>query len=169
MKIKWARINRQTHYWLSGLIALPILIVIITGILLILRKDIAWIQPPSMNGQGRIPTIPFSLVLQTSQTVPSANIQTWDDISKLDVRPKKGIIKVRAKNRWEIQLDHQTANILQVAYRRSGLIESIHDGTFFNRGVSLGVFLPSAIILLILWITGMYLFIKTMLNKKKRS
>jgi hypothetical protein len=29
-------------------------------------------------------------------------IETWSDVDRLDVRPGKGMLKVRAKNRWEI-------------------------------------------------------------------
>ena len=85
------------------------------------------------------------------------------------MRPSKGVIKVRAKNRWEVQLDHQSGEILQVAYRRSGLIESIHEGTFFHDKVRLGIFLPSAIILLILWVTGIYLFLMPYLTPAKQK
>lgn len=165
---KWPIFNRQVHYWGSAICAIPVLIIIITGLFLILRKDIDWIQPPTMTGNGHIPTISFNDILDASKLVPEANISTWNDISKLDIRPKKGIIKVQSTNRWEVQLDHQTADIRHVAYRRSGLIESIHDGTFFHRYVSLGIFLPSAIVLLILWITGMYLFLMKWRYKKNR-
>ena len=54
-----------------------------------------------------------------------------------------------------------------MAYRRSDFIESIHDGTYFHDMAKLGVFLPSAIILLVLWITGMYLFFTTLLAKQR--
>jgi len=77
------------------------------------------------------------------------------------------VIKIRSKNRWEIQIDHQTGKVMQVAYRRSDLIESIHDGSFFHDKVKIWVFLPSAIVLLTLWITGVYLFVITTLQKNK--
>ncbi len=49
--------------------------------------------------------------------------------------------------------------MLQTAYRRSDLIESIHDGSFFAGDWSkLGVFLPSGVALLLLWITGLWMF-----------
>ncbi len=169
MKSKWKKGNRKIHYWGSAICALPILLVIITGIILLLRKDIAWIQPPTQKGQGTVPQITFVQILEKAQSIPSANIQEWSDITRLDIRPKKGVIKVRSHNNWEIQIDHQNTEILQVAYRRSGIIESLHDGTFFHRYVSLGIFLPSSILLLILWITGILLFISTFRSKKKKK
>ena len=77
------------------------------------------------------------------------------------------MLKVRCKNRWEVQLDAATGDILQVAFRRSDLIESIHDGSFFGNRAKLGVFLPTAIVLVVLWGTGVYLFFLPYLAKRK--
>jgi uncharacterized iron-regulated membrane protein len=162
------RFNRKTHKWGSIIIALPILIVIISGILLLLRKEFAVIQPPSQKGSSVIPTIAFEMILQKAITVPNAEIFSWQDIDRLDVRPKKGIVKVRAKNGWEIQLDTANGEILQVMYRRSEWIESLHDGTFFHKSANLWLMLPSAIILLTLWLTGLYLFFFPYFRKTTR-
>jgi uncharacterized iron-regulated membrane protein len=163
------KINRQTHYWGSFICAIPILIVIITGIVLQLKKESSWIQPPTIRGSAKIPTLPFDQILNTAKTVDEAGIADWKDIDRLDVRPGKGVIKIRAKNRWEIQIDHQTGELLQTAYRRSDLIESIHDGSFFHDKAKIWIFLPSAIVLLILWVTGIYLFVITLLNKNSNK
>jgi uncharacterized iron-regulated membrane protein len=171
MKIKWNKVNRQTHHWGSFICAIPIFIVIVTGILLQLKKEFVWVQPPTKKGSSKVPTITFDQVLNTAKTVKEAAINDWKDIDRLDVRPDKGVIKIRAKNRWEIQIDHQTGKLLQTAYRRSDFIESIHDGSFFHDKAKLGVFLPSALVLLALWITGIYLFATTTMrvkNKKKK-
>lgn len=87
------------------------------------------------------------------------NIKSWKDVDRLDVRPEKGILKVRGINRWEVQIDTHTGKVLQVAYRRSDLIESIHDGTFFHENMKLWIFLPAALTLFIFWLTGIYMFI----------
>ena len=78
------------------------------------------------------------------------------------------MLKIRAKNRWEIQLDTNTGAILQVAYRRSDLIESLHDGTFFHDKVKLWVLLPNAVVLLGMWLTGIYLFVLPYSARRKR-
>ena len=169
MKINWKKFNRKTHYWGSILCALPILIVIGSGVVLLLKKDVDWIQPPSTQGSGSEPSLSFEQILTVSKTVKEAKIQGWADIDRLDVRPRKGIVKVRANNDWEIQIDSQSNEILQVAYRRSDFIESIHDGTFFHETVKLWVFLPSSLILLVLWITGLYLFLTMHFKKRSRK
>jgi len=169
MKINWKKFNRKTHYWGSILCALPILIVIGSGVVLLLKKDVDWIQPPSTQGSGSEPSLSFEQILTVSKTVKEAKIQGWADIDRLDVRPRKGIVKVRANNDWEIQIDSQSNEILQVAHRRSDFIESIHDGTFFHETVKLWVFLPSSLILLVLWITGLYLFLTMHFKKRSRK
>lgn len=166
--IKAARLNRKIHYWGAIISALPVLIIIGSGIVLMFKKDVAWIQPPTAQAEGGEPSIGFARILEAASSVPEAGITSWDDIDRLDVRPGKGIIKVRAENRWEIQIDHQSGEVLQVAYRRSDLIESIHDGSFFHDSVKMWIFLPSALILFVLWVTGIYLFFQPMLARRSR-
>jgi hypothetical protein len=79
------------------------------------------------------------------------------------------MLKVQSENRWEIQLDARTGTILQVSYRRSDLIESLHDGSFFHDRIKLWVFLPSAVTLLGLWVTGIYLFFLPRIARLERS
>ncbi|MFT5882732.1 MAG: putative iron-regulated membrane protein [Crocinitomicaceae bacterium] len=168
MKIKWNRLNRKTHYWGAIICSVPVLIVIITGILLLLKKEAAWIQPPTIKAEGGAPSLSFQQILEASKQVPEAQISSWDDIDRLDVRPSKGIIKVRADNSYEIQLDHDSGEVLQVAYRRNELIESLHDGSWFHDHAKLWIFLPSAVVLLVLWLSGIYLFVTPLLSKRKR-
>lgn len=167
MKASTKRGFRKTHRWGAILIALPFLIVLITGIILQVKKEVAWVQPPSANGISTIPQISFQDILDVVKTVPGAEINGWEQIDRLDVRPDKGIVKVRANNRWEIQLDTSTAEVLHVAYRRSDIIEAIHDGSWFHDKAKLWIFLPSALVVLVLWVTGIYLFFLPKIQKRK--
>lgn len=168
MSISWSRLSRKTHYWGALVIALPILVVIATGLLLLLKKEFAWIQPPTQRGVSEEPQLSFERILEIAKSVPEAQIESWGDVDRLDVRPGKGVVKVRAENRWEIQLDSQSGEILQRAYRRSDLIESIHDGSFFHSKAKLWVFLPCAVILLTLWASGICLFLLPILSRRRR-
>ncbi len=84
----------------------------------------------------------------------------------MDVRSGTGVVKVRAENHWELQIDTTNGEVLQVAVRRSDLIESIHDDSFFHENFKLWVFLPSAIVLAGIWGTGIYLFLLPYILKK---
>ena len=161
-----ARWNRKLHRWGAILIALPLLVVVGSGILLQLKKESDWIQPSTKKGSGGPPAISFSEILAAAARVPEAGVATWDDVDRLDVRPGKGVVKVRAHSGWEVQVDTSTGEVLQSAVRRSDLIESIHDGSFFHEKAKLWVFLPAATILAGLWGTGLYLFFLPYLKRR---
>jgi len=76
-------------------------------------------------------------------------------------------VKVWLRSNWEAQVDLGTAEILQIAYRRSDWIESIHDGSIFGDGVKLGIFLPAATGLLLLWIGGLWMFVYPFIGRRK--
>lgn len=149
---------RQVHRWGAIVIALPFVIVIVSGILLQFKREWSWVQPPAQRGVGKSPEIRFDAILDAVRAVPEAEVQSWKDVDRLDVRPTRGYVKVQANNRWEVQVDLQTAKVLQVAYRRSDLIESIHDGSWFHEEARLWIFLPMALVVFTLWVTGLYLF-----------
>jgi len=159
--MNWKKLNRKIHYWGAIACAIPLLIVIVTGVFLLLKKDVDWIQPSSTKGQGNVPTLDYVKILPILKNVSEVEISDWSQINKIDVRPSKGMMKIQIEGNWEVQLDHQTGDILKVAYRRSDIIETIHMGTFFHDYAKLGIFLPTAILLLVLWLTGLYLFFIT--------
>lgn len=169
MSIKLRKTSRSLHLWVSLGIFIPVLIVLGSGLLLQVKKEFDWVQPPTQKGMSAVPELSFEVILHAAKQVPQAGITQWDDIDRLDVRPSKGIVKVRAKNHWEIQLDTQTGKVLHVAYRRTDTIEAIHDGSWFFEGAKLWVFLPAAILLLVLWITGMVMLVTSLKSKYRKQ
>jgi hypothetical protein len=147
--MKFSHWNRIVHRWGSILVLIPTGVIIVSGIVLQF-----WIQPATQKGSSEELSLTFDQILSTAPDVLEAEVETWDDIDRLDVRPGKGMLKIRCQNRWEVQSDTKTGEVLQVAYGRSDVIESIHDGSFFHDRVKLWLFLPSALILAILWFTG---------------
>jgi uncharacterized iron-regulated membrane protein len=159
------RLFRKVHKWGAVITALPVLVIIATGILLQFKKDAAWIQPPAVEGRGGDPSVSFDRILEAARGVPEAQVGGWQDIDRLDVRPSKGMVKVRAGNGWEVQVDTATGAMLHSARRRSDLIEDIHDGSFFAGFSKHWIFLPVGVILLALWGTGLYIFFAPMISR----
>jgi hypothetical protein len=152
-------LNRKIHYWIAFGAALPMIVMIGSGLLLQSKKHWAWVQPAEHRGTGTSPTIDFDAILAALRTVPAMNVRTWDDVNRLDVRPGRGVVKAWLMNGYEVQVDLGTGRVLQTAYRRSDLIETIHDGSFFGGDwIKLGIFLPSGIVVLLLWMTGMWMW-----------
>lgn len=152
---KW---SRRLHRWGAVASALPLLIVICTGVLLLLKKQIDWIQPPERTASGGPPIVAFDDLLRAAAAAQGPAVDGWEDIDRIDVRIEDGVAKLLTHDRWELQVDTATGELLQAAIRRSDLIESLHDGSFFHPAAKLGVFLPSALLLLSLWTTGVYLW-----------
>ena len=163
-------LNRKVHYWISFGAALPMLVMILSGLLLQGKKQLTWVQPPEIRGTGSSPVIDFEQVLAAVKTVPGMNVRSWDDVNRLDVRIGKGVSKVWLMNGYEVQVDMGTGAVLQTAYRRSDIIESIHDGSFFaGDWTKLGLFLPSGIVVLLLWLSGMWMWWVPFAAKRARA
>lgn len=152
-------LSRKWHRHVAVFVAVPFLIVLVTGILLQVKKEVRWVQPPTAKGTGKEPTVTFETILAATVAVPEAEAKGWADIDRLDVRPKDGVVKVQCKNGYEVQVDSATGEVRQVEYRRSDLIESIHDGSYFHDAAKLYIFLPAAILLLTVWFTGVHLWL----------
>ena len=167
--MKASILNRKLHRWGAILTAPVLLVVIATGLLLQLKKESAWIQPPTARGQGGPPAVAFHDILAAAASVEHAGIQSWEDVDRLDVRPDKGVVKVRGHSRWEVQVDTATGEVLQARYRRSDLIESLHDGSWFaGDATKLYLFLPAAVVFLGLWGTGLYLWFLPHLTRRRK-
>ena len=168
MSAKTHRLNRKIHFWGAILCALPVLVMIGSGVLLLLKKESDWIQPPTIKGNKGAPMLSYEQILIQAQTEALLEVESWQDVKRLDVRPSKGVIKLQSRNGYEMQLDQQTGEVLHVDYRRSDIIEAIHDGSFFHDKAKLGLFLPASIILFALWVTGIYLFIITLQARARK-
>lgn len=164
-------LTRKLHRWGAVIFAIPIITVIVSGLLLQVKKQVEWVQPPTQKGDSsnKTPQHGWSDILEIVRGVEAAKIEDWDDIDRLDMRPSKGIVKVRSNNRWEVQIDLESGEVLSSTYRRSDLIESFHDGSFFTEYVKMGIFLPNGIVLLVLWLTGVWLWYLPFHSRRKKN
>lgn len=144
-------------------------LVIGAGLLLSLKKEIDWIQPPTAKGEERdaAPVQSMAALFAIAKDVPELDVTDWRDLSRVDFKPGKGVVKFVGENNWEVQVDTHSGAVLSVSFRRSDIIESLHDGSFFADWVKLYVFFPSGIILMVLWGTGIYLFFLPHLKKRQ--
>jgi hypothetical protein len=168
--MKFNLANRKTHYWLTPFLAIPILIITLSGLLLQVKKQWSWVQPSEMKGEGLTPSISFEQILASVRESKGFEAATWKDIKRVDVRPSKGIAKLSMSSGVEIQIDASTGKILQTAIRRSDWIESLHDGSYFaGDWTKLGLFFPAGVTFLVLWLTGLWMFWLPIQTKWRRA
>ena len=171
MAKNWNWWSRKLHRWGAILTLLPMLLVIISGLLLQVKKQVTWVQPKTVSGaaKGEPPVADWRSILDAASGVKEAEISSWDDVDRLDVRPGKGVVKVQSKNSWEVQVDLSNAEVLTFNFRRSDWIEGLHDGSYFSDHAKLWVFLPNGLILLGLWGTGLWLLYLPFSRRKKNA
>ena len=162
---------RTVHFWTSLAVLLTGGLVAGSGILLLLKKDAQWLQPAVVAASHTGASDVRVDALFDAASAAAARPLRWDEIDRIDVRPADGIAKVVTDDALEYQVDLHTLDVLSTGHRGADIVEQIHDGSFFASWVKYVVMIPSGAALLILWLTGMYLFFMTLLkkNSKKRD
>lgn len=161
-----ARLLRKIHYWTSLPLMLTIFVIAITGSLLALKKDFAVLQPPTLTGSR-----PGDLARPLADIVAAAALAAREpaaQVERIDVRPGDGVAKVVFHSRTEVQVDLATARPLQIGYRTSDFIETIHDFSWLGGGAKYVFSFGSGLALLGMAGTGVYLFVLPMLARRRK-
>lgn len=152
--------NLKLHRFSAQLVGIPLFIIVSTGVLLQIKAWCPWIQPPTKKGSTTTPLIDFHCMLNAIRQIPEVHTHEWKEIPSVDIRPSKGIARVRTQSGYEITLDLGTCQVLQVAPRRTSLLIELHEGSYFGDPIKYGIYLPTAILMLLLWATGIYLIVR---------
>lgn len=160
---------RKWHRWVSVAITLPFFITLVTGITLATRSVNPWVQPQYLATKSDL-TISFPKILEAARSVSEAQIETWADVSQIDIRPSSGNIRIRAKHtQWEIQVDGETGKVTGTGIRRFSWLVSLHEGAYFGPIVRYGIFFPSAMGVLFLLISGVFLYLQPQMKRLKKG
>lgn len=157
---------RHIHKWFALGASLPLLVMFITGIALSISPKVSFLQPPAVKPANPSLALSFEQILVAAKTHPQAGIQSWDDVVQIDVRPKSGVIRLRARNYWEVQIDGLTGQVLAAAPRWKTLFILLHDGSWFASWVKTWIFFPSGMAALVLWISGLAIWLIPKLKKR---
>ncbi|MEO7275829.1 MAG: PepSY domain-containing protein [Vicinamibacterales bacterium] len=163
-------LNRKVHYWASLIIAIPMLVMIASGLVLQTKKHWSWVPPVEHRGTGTVPALDMQGILTSLQAVPEMNVEGWHHVNRLDVRPARGVVKAWLMNGYEVQVDLGTGRVLHTAYRRSDFFEAIHDASYFGGDwTEMGLFLPTGLTILLLWLTGLWMWWVPFIAKARRG
>ena len=164
-----ARLFRKIHYWASLPLFLTIFLIALTGATLALKKDFAALQPLTRDGTrpGDL-SRPVADLVAAVRTVPRYRMAEWRDVDRIDIRPADGVAKVILQDRTEVQVDLATGKVLQVGYRTSDWLETIHDFSFLGGWAKYVFSFGSGLVLLLMAGTGVYLFMLPMLARRRK-
>lgn len=163
---------RKWHKYFGLSIAVFLLISALTGILLGWKKNVELIQPPTQNG---ITT--NMLVWQPVERLAEKAIEAVDSLGlgpdnfdRIEYRPTKGIAKVIFDTgSWEVQVDATSLEVLSVAKRHSDWIEHLHDGSIISDTFKLISMNVLGFGLVILLVTGVWLWMGPRRIRKLKS
>lgn len=154
------------------------LLIGITGLLLGWKKQTSLLPPTqSTTASATTDWISLDSIQHIARTYSETTLGKPSEIDRIDVRPAKGVAKVRFTNHFsELQVDGKTGAILSVSHRTSDLIEMIHDGSIVEYLVGTGTdsvkllyttFVSSGLILLS--VSGFWLWYNPKRIRKAKS
>jgi uncharacterized iron-regulated membrane protein len=143
MHKKIIKIAAQTRWFRTwhraiGVVAAFIFLLITTsGLLLIWKKNSnGYLLAETMKGSNMNANNWISLhdLQITGINILKEKLPGMDTtIDRIDVRPDKGMAKVRFKNHYHaLQIDLATGQLLYFEIRRADFIEKLHDGSLFD-------------------------------------
>jgi uncharacterized iron-regulated membrane protein len=159
------------HKWTGIVLATILLVTAVTGFLLLIKKKVSWIQPPTCQGTpGSVEDlVSMQRVLAAVFAQDHLDFQGLEDIDRVDFRPEQRVHKVRSVHHYsEMQVCATTGEVLSVATRRSDLFEAIHDGSFWAGWWHDWIMPPASGALAVMIASGLWLWIEPKLWRRKR-
>jgi uncharacterized iron-regulated membrane protein len=161
----------ETHKWVGISIAAVLVITAGTGFLLLLKKEYAWIQPPTQRGSaGSLEQfISLEEAWKRVEALGHPDFRTPKDLDRFDVRPGKRVYKVRSKhNHSEIQIDAVSGAVLSQDERVSDWLEELHDGSWVGAPFHDFVMPLVALGVLFLVFSGLWLWFEPIVKRRRR-
>jgi len=162
----------NTHKWTGLSLGLILACTAVTGFLLLVKKQVAWIQPPTMEGAEGEPSafITMQRLFDAVLAQHHADFTSVADIDRVDFRPRDRVFKVMSRNNYaELQVCAVTGNVLHTDWRPSDLLEDIHDGSFVGGWFHTWVMPVVACGLLFLTFSGAWLWMEPIVRRRRRK
>lgn len=159
------------HRWLGLGVGLVLLLSAGTGLLLLLKKDLPWVQPPVVHGApGAIEALqPLPAVYAAVFALGLPEFRSEADIARIDFRPAQRVHKViSVHGDLEVQVCATTLATSGPAVRRSDWLERLHDGSAFGGWMHGWVMPGVALVLLFLATSGYLMWGWPKLQKRRR-
>lgn len=150
-----------THLWLGVIVAFLVIIIAVTGILLNHKRAFGF-MPETDAGQPEAfaMALPLPELAERAAAAVPAEVAA-SGIDRMDVRPDKGIIKVRFNDNavTEVTLALHDGAVLVTGLRNDSFLEQLHSGDVFgDEGYLLSDLAAGALILLLLSGFWMWLY-----------
>jgi hypothetical protein len=164
--------NYKLHLWLGITTAIIVLVMSVTGIMLNHKREWGFMIDPRPEAiAATTEALPLAQLIQLG-IAAFDNPEYADEsaINRMDFRPGRGIIKVRFRDpeTTEVILNVVSGEVISMAPRQDVWIEHLHSGELFGDD---WIILSDigAVGLIILTLTGVYIWIFPALRKRSRE
>lgn len=164
LSVRSLRQARPLHRWVGVPLTVLVLLSSLTGVLLGWKKNSATLQPPTQAGASTDLGDWRSLaevhdVAVSALAAHPGRPEGPLEVDRFDARPADGIVKVIfTEGAWEVQVDPTSLRALSVARRHSDWIETVHDLSIVGDGVKLLSMNVLGIGLIVLSLSGLWLW-----------
>ncbi len=160
------------HRWLGIAVGVVVMVTATSGLLLLLKKDYAWLQPAVVRGAPGTPEQlqPLAAVYGAVFALGLPQFRSEQDIARIDFRPDQRVHKVVSRHDdLEVQVCAVTLRTSDPAVRRSDWLERLHDGSWAGDAVH-GVVMPVvALVVLFLAASGYVMWAWPKLQRRRRA
>jgi len=150
-----------THLWLGVIVAFLVIIISLTGIMLNHKRALGFMPGTDARQPGAFAqSLPLPELARRAAAAVTPDVAT-SGIDRMDVRPDKGIIKVRFNDTsiTEVTLALHDGAVLVTGLRNDSFLEQLHSGDAFGKaGYLLSDLAAAALILLLLSGFWMWLY-----------
>lgn len=160
----WSRSTAKwmfhSHLWLGVLTTGIVVLVSLTGILLNHKRPLGLMPDVPHEPTGSFENaLPLAELVRRAEAAVSPAVAATG-VDRLDVRPGKGLIKVRFDDRavMEVTLDLNTGAVLHVGERNDVFLEKLHSGEIFGDGWVL-LSDAAAVALVVLVLSGYWIWL----------
>lgn len=150
-----------THLWLGVLVAFLVTIIAVTGIMLNHKHALGLMPETRLQQPGAFAeALPLPALARMASAAVTPEVAA-SGIDRMDVRPDKGLIKVRFNDTriTEVTLALHDGALLVMGLRNDSFLEQLHSGDVFgSEGYLLSDMAAAALILLLLSGFWMWLY-----------
>jgi uncharacterized iron-regulated membrane protein len=156
--VKLYQLNRKLHKRVGVILSISLMFIAVTGLLLIFYKPLG-LGTALKKGTGADLSqsihIDKVVSIATSQELPG--VTSIEDILRIELSPSENTYRVRLTNNQEVQIDANTGKVLSTNPDYTGLLISLHDGSFFGNWYRYSVLTMAGISLILLSLSGYYM------------
>jgi uncharacterized iron-regulated membrane protein len=159
------------HRWLGVGVGVLLMLTAASGLLLLVKKHFAWIQPAVVRGADGAPAElqPLAAVYGAVFALGLPELRSEADIARIDFRPSQRVHKVvSVEGDLEVQVCAMTLRTSGPAVRRSDWLERLHDGSWAGEWLH-GIVMPVvALVVLFLAASGYVMWAWPKLQRRRR-